>query len=149
MIKGILALFRSGLIFNPMVFLGILTGFIAMGTMDNDKLKAFYTNPGLYILMLMIAAAYVYTFKCVYITGKSDIDWKETILTMIGHFLMMVVSFIFSMLFVMVISFGGSEEKTKAQKLPEFEKIEQETQALQNEYNAIMNDINNPQLGLQ
>ena len=148
MIKGILALFRSGLIFNPMVFLGILIGFISIATMENDMLKAFYTNPGLYVLMMIIAGTYVYFFKCSYIFGKNDIDWKETSLTMFGHFLMLVISFIFSMLFILVISFGGTEE-SKPQQLPEFEKIEQEAKALQQEYNAIMNAIDNPQLGLQ
>lgn len=151
MIKGILALFRSGLIFNPMVFLGILIGFIAMGMLEDDMLKAFYTNPGLYVLMLLIAVFYVYFFKCVYISGKSDIDWKETLLTMLGHFLMMIVSFISSMLFAsMIISLFSPRITTnktnvintqieqKTNSVQDFENIKNEIEQLQNEYNEIM-----------
>ena len=140
MIKGILALFRSGLILNPMVFSGILLGFIAMATLDADMLKALYTNYSLYLLMLMIACAYVYFFKCVYFQGGRRVDWKETILSMFGHFMMFVISFIFSMLFVMVISFGGTQEEEP--EYPEIEKlteeIRQQEKNLQENYNAIM-----------
>ena len=137
MIKGILALFRSGLILNPMVFSGILLGFIAMATLDADMLKALYTNYSLYLLMLMIACAYVYFFKCVYFQGGRRVDWKETILSMFGHFMMFVISFIFSMLFVMVISF-----LRRMTYCIEFEKlteeIRQQEKNLQENYNAIM-----------
>ena len=66
MIKGILALFRSGLILNPMVLLGILTGFTAMGTLEGEQLRQFYTNYHLYLLMFLVAGIYVYIFKRTY-----------------------------------------------------------------------------------
>lgn len=140
MIKGILALFRSGLILNPMVLLGIILGFVAMATLDSVTLKALYTNYSLYLLMFLIASIYVYIFKCVYLEGGNKIDWKETILSAIGHFLMFVISFIFSMIFVMVMSFGGTEEEPTPS--PEIEKItneiKQQEQILQENYDAIL-----------
>ena len=141
MIKGILALFRSGLIFNPMVLSGILLGFLSISALDDTKLKALYTNSGLYILMFLISAVYVYFFKCIYFEGGYKINYKETILSMIGHFLMFVISFICSMLFVTMLSFGAPKEKTDKQH-PEIEKlaneIKQQEQALQENYDAIM-----------
>ena len=140
MIKGILALFRSGLILNPMVFLGILIGFIAMATLDDDMLRLLYTSFSLYLLMFIIASAYVYFFKLVYFQGGRKVDWKETILSMVGHFLMFVISFICSMLFVMFISFGDTQEEQ--QEYQEIEKlaneIKQQEKALQENYNAIL-----------
>lgn len=146
MIKGILALFRSGLIFNPMVLSGILLAFIAMATLDDIMLKALYTNSGLYILALMCAGIYVYFFKPIYFIGGYKINWKETILSMIGHFLMFVISFVCAMLFVSAISFGTSEEETK--QYPEIEKltneIKQQEQVLQENYNAILKAYETP-----
>ncbi|MBQ8870311.1 MAG: hypothetical protein IJ019_02920 [Alphaproteobacteria bacterium] len=144
MIKGILALFRSGLIFNPMVMLGVLTGFICMATLEDERLKALYTNYNLYILMFLVASAYVYFFKCVYFQGGYRIDWKETILSMIGHFFMLVLSFIFSMLFVMVVSFGGSETQIESEKQvsADLQKLQddfkKQQQEIQKNYEAIM-----------
>lgn len=148
MIKGILALFKSGIIFNPMVLLGIITGFTAMGTMDSEQLHAFYTNPALYLLMLLIAFLYVFFFKRTYYRGGLETDWKNTGLAIAGHFLMLIVSFIFSMLFIMVISFGTEEEENY--DLPEFNQIEQDIKnrqkELQENYDAIMKAIDTPVL---
>ncbi|MBE6451647.1 MAG: hypothetical protein E7016_06770 [Alphaproteobacteria bacterium] len=150
MIKGILALFRSGLIFNPMVLLGVLTGFVCMATLEDDKLKALYTNYNFYILMFLVAAAYVYFFKCVYFQGGYRVDWKETILSMIGHFCMLVLSFIFSMLFVMVVSFGGSETQTENEKqaAADLQKLQddfrKQQQEIQKNYEAIMKAYDMP-----
>lgn len=146
MIKGILALFRSGLIFNPMVLLGILTGFTAMGTLEDEQLHQFYTNYHLYLLMFLVAGIYVYIFKRTYYKGGVITDWQATIQTMVGHFLMLVVSFIFSMLFVMVMSFSGDEDENY--DLPEFDQVtadlQNNQQELQQNYNAIMEAVDGP-----
>lgn len=146
MFKGILALFKSGIIFNPMVLLGILSGFIAMGTMDDERLHAFYTNYHLYLLMLLVAVMYVFFFKRTYYRGGLETNWKETIQTMVGYFLMLVVSFIFSMLFITVISFGGSDEENY--DLPEFDQVQQELkknqETLQQNYEAILKAVDAP-----
>lgn len=146
MIKGILALFRSGLIFNPMVLLGILTGFIAMGSLEGEQLHSFYTNYHLYLLMLLVAGIYVYIFKRTYLKGGVITDWKATGQTIVGNFLMLVTSFIFSMLFVMVMSFSGDEDENY--DLPEFDQVtadlKQNQQELQQNYNAIMEAVDGP-----
>jgi hypothetical protein len=150
MIKGILALFRSGLIFNPMVMLGVLLGFICMATLDDQMLKFLYTNYNFYMLLFLLASTYVYFFKCVYIQGGYRVDWKETVLSMIGHFFMLVLSFIFSMLFVMAISFGSSEEQTEQERqaAAELQKLQEDFRKqqveIQKNYEAIMKAYDTP-----
>lgn len=145
MIKGILALFRTGIIFNPMVLLGILLGLIAMCTLGDTQLHAFYTDYRLYMLMFLIAALYVYFFRRRYYLGGLETDWNNTLQTMVGYFLIFVISFIFSMLFIMVMSFGGAEPMPnyEAAQLKLLEQGLQETpQELQQNYQAIMKGIN-------
>lgn len=146
MLKGIAALFRSGLIFNPMVLLGIILGFVSMGTMSDEQLHAFYTNYHLYLLMLLIAGLYVYFFKRTVIPNRDETDWKLTSQTIVGHFLMFVVSFIFSMLFIMVMSFSGEPEEDY--ELPEFDQVQRDLelqqQELQQNYKAIMQAVDGP-----
>lgn len=146
MLKGIAALFKSGLIFNPMVLLGIILGFTAMGTMSDEQLHAFYTNYHLYLLMLLIAGLYVYFFKRTVIPNRDETDWKLTSQTIVGHFLMFVISFIFSMLFIMVMSFSGEPEEDY--ELPEFDQVQRDLelqqQELQQNYKAIMQAVDGP-----
>ncbi len=145
MIKGIWALFNLGLIYNPMVLLGILFGFVAMGTLDDEQLHALYTNYHLYFLMFLIAGLYVYFFKRTFMQNSYDTDWKATLQTMVGHFLMLVLSFVLSMLFVLAISFGGMEEEVDYNALPGFTQLEQDIKNQQKElkenYDAIMKTI--------
>ena len=161
MIKGILALFRSGLIFNPVVLCGIIFGIIGMTALEDEQFTAYYSNPCLYVLMLMISVVYVYSFKCVYVLGKNQIDWKETSLSMFGHFLIMVVSFISSMLFIsMVGSFFSPRIKSQKNKneaavvvnieetemfTNNFAPIENDLETLQKEYDEIMKSYTIPQ----
>lgn len=148
MIKGILALFNTGVIFNPMVLLGILLGFTAMIFLEGEQLKALYTNYHLYLLMFFISALYVYFFRRVYYRGGVETDWNQTIASMIGHFLRFVLSFICGMLFIYSISFGGDE--TEQEYMPEFDQLENEIRKQQNElqknYQAIMDtyDLSSP-----
>lgn len=146
MLKGIAALFKSGLIFNPMVLLGIILGFTAMGTMSDEQLHAFYTNYHLYLLMLLIAGLYVFFFKRTVIPNRDETDWRATSQTIIGHFLMLVISFIFSMLFIMVMSFSGEPEEDY--ELPEFDQVQRDLevqkQELQQNYKSIMQAVDGP-----
>lgn len=137
MIKGILALFRSGLILNPMVLLGIILGFWAMSSLEGDMLRAFYTSPYVYLLMLLVASLYVYFFKRTYNPRTYTTNWPATVQTMIGAFLTFVFSFVMSMLFVMVVSFGGEEEENY--DLPELQtETEKQAREIQENYKKIM-----------
>lgn len=96
--------------------------------------------------MFLVAGIYVYIFKRTYYKGGVITDWQATIQTMVSHFLMLVVSFIFSMLFVMVMSFTGDEDENY--DLPEFNQVTTDLQnnqrELQENYNAIMEAVDGP-----
>ncbi len=145
MIKGILALFTTGIIFNPMVLLGILLGFIAVGVLSEEQLHALYTNYHFYLLMFFIAALYVYFFRRTYYSGGYQTDWSNTLQTMVGYFLMFVAAFVFSMLFIMSFSFSDEEKMLKQPDLPEFDQLEtdlkNQQQELQKNYDAIMQAV--------
>ena len=55
MIKGLIAIFTSGILFRPMVLLGVIIGTVSMVTLDNNQLKIMYTTPLLYIGLYAIA----------------------------------------------------------------------------------------------
>lgn len=147
MIKGILALFSTGTIFNPMVWLGILIGFAAMIFLDSDQVRALYTNWHLYLMMYLIAGLYTYFFRRVYYRGGVETDWNQTIAAMIGNFFRLVLSFICGMLFIYSVSFGGEEEEEQY-NLPELDQLEREFKAnqseLQKNYEAIMKAYDTP-----
>ena len=91
--KGILALFRTRLILNPMVMIGIFIGVTFKLTLDYYYINALYSDIVFYLLMLLIASSYVYMFKCVYFPEKHKINWKDTFFSIIGHFFMLIISF--------------------------------------------------------
>jgi hypothetical protein len=148
MIKGIIALFTSGALFNPMVLLGIICGFTAMLCLDSEPLRALYTNPNLYMLMMLIAALYVICFRRVYYRGGVDTDWGQTIAGIIGHFFRLALSFIFSMLFIYSISFGG-DDLDQTPDFSEYDRMEKDltnqAKEISSNAKAIMNEYQTAQ----
>ncbi len=92
-LKGILALFRTRLILNPMVMIGIVIGFVCKLSLDYYYINALYSDIVFYLLMLLIASSYISMFKCVYFPEKNKINWKETFLSIIKHFFILIISF--------------------------------------------------------
>ena len=63
MIKGIVALFTSGAIFNPMILLGIFFGILFDVKMSYEQMiEHIYKNYHFYLLALLLAAAYNFVF---------------------------------------------------------------------------------------
>ena len=54
MIKGILALFKSGVIFDPFVLLGVVMGAITMLTSNKEAMEALYKQNSFYLFILHI-----------------------------------------------------------------------------------------------
>ena len=110
MIKGILALFTSGLILNPMVLSGIIGGFYMMGTLSSEEIHSLFAHPQFYAGLLLLAIGYASIFKRIYFVGGQRVDWRATAFSIIGHFLTLLLSIILSCLFVFVITLDGDEE---------------------------------------
>ena len=63
MIKGIISLFTSGAIFNPMVLLGILLGVLCDVGLSGEEIKELFTDYNLYLLALLVSGLYIFGFK--------------------------------------------------------------------------------------
>ena len=105
MIKGLMALFTTGIIFNPMVLLGVVTGFFAIARLNEEQIKELFFDYHLYLLVLLISAVYSFVFKKVYKDDGLTPDYAAmTFGTLLG-----VVKFAFAagmaMAFVMMLSF--------------------------------------------
>ena len=110
MFRGFFALFVTGLIFRPMLLLGGLTGIVLYIGLESETLKRLYSNYNLYLLFLFIASLYVFFFKKTYLENGYDVDWKETIKTMVGEFLMLSFCFIMGMLLASFFDFSDIYE---------------------------------------
>lgn len=92
MFKGIAALFTSGIIFNPMVLLGIVLGIYCAFSLKSDAIAAVYHNYNLYLMALVVSTAYVVVFKKVYKDDGMTLDVPRMALRVIGG----VVKFVFA-----------------------------------------------------
>ncbi len=77
MIRGLIALFSSGTILNPMVLLGVLSGFLLKAFLSYGEIFALYGNYHFYIGVVFVAFLYGMIFKKVYKKGGLDLDLGE------------------------------------------------------------------------
>lgn len=102
MIKGIAALFSSGAILNPMVLIGVISGFYFAFSLPNEVVFDLYKNYHLYLLVLFIAVFYNVFFKKVYDEGGRKLD----IAAMTGNVILSAIKLIFANLMTMsLVSF--------------------------------------------
>lgn len=104
MIKGILALFTSGAILNPMVLLGILTGIMFYLYLNAEQIMALYADYRFYLLTVLIAFVYNFLFKKVYQDGGYNLDVGTTLLHVVGSTFKIVISSILMISFISMLS---------------------------------------------
>lgn len=93
MIKGIVALFTSGAIFNPMILLGIFFGILFDVKMSYEQMiEHIYKNYHFYLLALLLAAAYNFVFHRVYDDGGDKLDKAA----MAGNIIFSALKFVIS-----------------------------------------------------
>ena len=114
MIKGIIALFTSGIIFRLPILTGILIGMVMMFTLSDAQIFAVFHNPLLYIFGIVISFLYAFTFR-VYHKGGTSVDWRATVYSIFGHFISYVIAVIFSCLFIFTISLGGFDNENEVE----------------------------------
>lgn len=105
MIKGILSLFTSGAIFNPMILLGIALGIFSMAVLTDVEIKKLFTDYHLYILVLLLSAGYVFFLKPVYKDGGKAPDYAAMIWATVLGVLKFTMSALLAMSFVFMLSF--------------------------------------------
>lgn len=105
MFKGLVSLFTTGAIFNPLVILGIISGFFAIIKLQPDTIRELFGNYHFYLLVAVVAFLYTIIFAKIYKEGGIEIDWGETIGRAIWNFIKYFIAFVLSMSFLVMISF--------------------------------------------
>ena len=90
MIKGILSLFTSGAILNPMVLA--------------EQITALFSDYRFYLLGLLIAFVYNFLFKKVYQEGGYNLDTGATLLNVLGSAFKLFLSGILMISFLSMLS---------------------------------------------
>ena len=112
--KGIVALFTSGILFNPMILTGIISGVVIMNITDGPSLHQMLTSLHFYMLFLLIAAFFTYAAKRVYYPGGSKINWKATALEIFAQFITLISTVIFTCLFLFYFIWSSNESTVAA-----------------------------------
>ena len=104
MIKGIVALFTSGIIFNPFVLAGIVSGAFAIIKLKPEVIRELFLDYRVYGIVAISAVIYTLIFAKIYQTGGYSIDWTATVWRIIANFAKYFVAFLLAMSFVIMIS---------------------------------------------
>lgn len=105
MIRGIISLFTSGAIFNPMVLLGIICGIGSIIRLNADEIKSLATDYHFYLLIALVSFGYVFGFKKEYKEGGIDLNYTAMAFTSIWGIVKFILAYFLSMSFVFMISF--------------------------------------------
>lgn len=86
MIKGFIALFTTGIMFNPLAWLGIGSGIYLM--LNGQKLEVFAIAQDwrYHAGLLLVIAIYTLIFKRSYYSGATKINWGATIKGIFGNY---------------------------------------------------------------
>ena len=104
MIKGLIALFTSGIIFNPMILLGIVSGSYTILSFAPEEIRQLMLNSDFYLVICIVAACYTFIFARVYKTGGLRVDWCTTTGVFFWNCIRYLIAFVLSMSFVTMIN---------------------------------------------
>ena len=114
MLKGLQALLASGLLLDPMVLLGIVTGSAFYFGLNSEQITAIYFDYRFYYADKVCQAAvvsvlYNFVWRPAYLRGGVSIDYQATSVNSVFSFLKVVISSLLVMSFISLISFGGDD----------------------------------------
>lgn len=105
MLNGLKALFTSGIIFRPMVMLGIISGFLMSSFLDWEEFFPLFGSLNLYLMMAALSGLYTLFFNQVYKGRSKVLDYKAMGGKFAGNFFDLAVAGIFSFLFFETLIF--------------------------------------------
>ncbi|MBE6444645.1 MAG: hypothetical protein E7019_01105 [Alphaproteobacteria bacterium] len=105
MIKGIISLFTSGTIFNPMILLGIICGIISINKFEPEQIKSVFYSPNIYVLVGFASFLYTFIFKREYKENSIDLNYAAMLFTIFGGIIKFFLAYVLSMSFVIMIGF--------------------------------------------
>ena len=109
MLKGIQALFTSGILLDPFVLLGLVLGGFFYFNLSYEQVTEDYFDYRFYALALMLAIVYNFAIRPVYRRGGVSIDTKKTASNAVLSGLKFVLSSLLMMAFISFWSFGGDD----------------------------------------
>ena len=104
MIKGLIALFTSGIIFSPMVLLGIVSGSYCIVRLSPEQIRSLFLDARFYAVVVGVSVINTVVFDKVYQDSGEDVDWLSTFMKMIWNTVRYFIAFVLSLSFVMMIS---------------------------------------------
>ena len=105
MIKGIIALFSSGTILNPMVWMGILGGLFISYRWKLENIYSIFRDYNFYLIAVAIAFVYTFAFSHVHKGYSNVVDWKATFGRFVGHSGMLILTTVLSAIFFSTLFF--------------------------------------------
>ncbi len=100
MFKGILALFKSGLIVNPMVLLGIVFGIVSVSYLSLSDIYKLFQDWHFYLFVMLCALVYNLIFRKRYHEGAIGLDFATMFQNSLGSAAMFLISLFCSISFV-------------------------------------------------
>ena len=102
MLKGIVALFTSGAIFDPFVLFGIFMGFFAAFSSHPETIETLYRQSSFYLLLLLLAFLYNYFVKKVFKEDGVTPDYGRLFWNVIASVAKFIFSAVLSYVFVLI-----------------------------------------------
>lgn len=103
MIKGILALFKTGVIFDPFVLSGIVLGFFTILSPNPEVMALLYKQNSFYLLILFFSFLYHYLLKKVYKDDGYTLDYMRMIINIILSLVKFAISCALSIVFILIL----------------------------------------------
>lgn len=104
MFKGIVSLFRTGLIFSPFVLLGIIGGSWCYFNMEPLEIKNLLLMKHFYAVVLFASIVFVFVFGRVYDDRGNHLDLSAMSWKIIGNIVKFFLSFVLVMSFISMFS---------------------------------------------
>ncbi len=104
MLKGLISLFTSGIIFNPLVLLGIVSGFWCFANKKAEEIRALFFENWWYATIAVCALIYAFGFAKIYKEASMKIDIKATFGLAVWNFVKYFISFVLSLSFATMIN---------------------------------------------
>lgn len=104
MIKGIIALFKTGIIFNPFVFFGVVLGFYTVLSSHQETMILLFKQLNFYLLILLLAFLYHYLLKKVYKEDGNTLDYVRMIFNIFCSLFKFIISCVLSIIFMMMFA---------------------------------------------
>ena len=109
MIKGIIALFTSGTLTNPLVLSGILVGSLLYAFLDGNDIFIVYQNLSFYGLAFFLSAVYIISFRRSY-HANGETDWPSTLMSVLGGVFKFVIASLLMISFISLFDMSDVEQ---------------------------------------